>query len=165
MRRLIGFAALSILTGCGGSYETPRFDGVAVMLNVADPRADKQLTRGFFPLEGTGRWTGRTFSATLKPPPAAARKGAVLMLRFGIPETSIAALHSVQISVVVNGVALKPQEYMLAGEFEYVRDVPAAAFRSGDAAVDFTLDKALAAGGNERRELGVIVNTVGFESK
>ncbi len=135
------------------------------MLNVADPRADKQLTRGFFPLEGTGRWTGRTFSATLKPPPTAARKGAVLTLRFGIPGTSIDALHSIQISAAVNGVALKPQEYATAGEFEFVRDVPAAAFRSGDAAVDFSLDKALRAGGNERRELGVIVNTVGFESK
>jgi hypothetical protein len=165
VRRLIGFAALSILTGCGGVYETPRFDGAAIMLNVADPRADKQLTRGFFPLEGTGRWTGRSFSAILKPPPAAARKGAVLMLRFGIPETSLAALHSIQISAVVNGVALQPQEYTQAGEFEYNRDVPSAAFRSGDAVVDFSLDKALPAGGNERRELGVIVNTVGFESK
>ncbi|MGA2595589.1 MAG: hypothetical protein ABSH09_01125 [Bryobacteraceae bacterium] len=165
MRRLIGAAAFSLLAGCGGSYETPRFDDTAIMLNVADQRADKQLTRGFFPLEGTGRWTGRSFSATLKPPPTAARKGAVLMLRFGIPGTSIDAMHSIQISAAVNGVALKPQEYTQAGEFEYVRDVPAAAFRSGDAAVDFSLDKALAAGGNERRELGVIVNTVGFESK
>ena len=56
----------------------------------------------------------------------------------------------------MNYFELKPQEYATAGEFEFVRDVPAAAFRSGDAAVDFSLDKALAAGGNERRE---------FESK
>ena len=165
MRRLSGLAVLTLLAGCGGVYETPRFDGTAIMLNVADPRAGKQLTRGFFPLEGTGRWTGRAFSATLKPPPAAARKGAVLMLRFGIPETSIAALHSIQISALVNGVALTPREYTRAGEFEFVRDVPASAFRGGDTAVDFSLDKALPAGGNERRELGVIVNTVGFESK
>ncbi len=165
MRRLTGFALFIVLAGCGGGYQTPRFDGPAIMLNVSDPRADKQLTQGFFPLEGTGRWTGRTFSATLKPPPTAARKGAVLMLRFGIPESSIEALHSVQVSAVVNGVALTPQEYTKAGEFEYIRDVPAAAFRNGNAAVDFSLDKALPAGGNEHRELGVIVNTVGFESK
>ncbi len=87
------------------------------------------------------------------------------MLRFGIPESSIRALHSVQISAAVSGVTLTPQEYTQAGEFEYIRDVPATAFRGGDAIVDFTLDKALPAGGNERRELGVIVNTVGFESK
>jgi len=135
------------------------------MLNVFDPRADKQLLKGFFPGDAQGRWTGRTFSATLKPPPTAARKGAVLLLRFGIPATSIAVLHSIRVSAVVNGVALAPEEYVQAGQFDYVRDVPASAFRGGDATVYFELDKVLPPAGIERRELGVVANTIGFEAK
>ena len=135
------------------------------MLQIADPRADKQLTRGFFTVEGSGRWTGRKFSATLKPPPTAASKGAILMLQFGIPEPSINVLHSIQVSASVNGVALAPQEYTTAGDHQYSRDVPGSAFREGNATVDFALDKTLPPAAAEHRELGIIVNTVGFEAK
>lgn len=134
------------------------------MLSVFDPRAVTQL-KGFYPIEGPGRWTGRTFSATLKPPPTAARKGALLLLHAGIPATSIATLHSLRISAVVNGVGLAPEEYTHPGDFNYVRDVPASAFKGGDATVNFALDKALPPAGSERRELGLLVKTLGFEAK
>ncbi len=134
------------------------------MLNIADPRADKQLVKGFFPVEGNGRWTTRTFSATLKPPPTAARKGAVLLLRFGIPGPSMDRLHSIQVSASVGGVALAPEQYTKAGEYSYIRNVPPGALRGQTATVDFALDKALPANATERRELGVVVLTVGFEA-
>lgn len=166
MRRLSVAATLAFIIGCASRDEPLRFDGTAIMLNVFDPRADKQLTKGFFPVETLGRWTGRTFSVTLKPPPNAARKGAVLLLRAGIPGPSIAVLHSIRVSAAVNGVALPAQEYVKAGEFDYVPDVPASAFRAGgNTTVDFALDKALPPSGSERRELGVVVNTIGFEAK
>lgn len=165
MRRLSAATLLVFITGCASGDDPLRFDDTATMLNVFDPRADKQLSKGFFPGDAQGRWTGRTFSAILKPPPTAARKGAVLLLRFGIPGPSIDVLRSIQVSGVVNGVALAPEEYVKAGEFDYVRDVPAAAFRGGDATVDFSLDKALPPGPIERRELGVVANTIGFEAK
>ena len=165
MRRLTVAAALAFLTGCTSPNEPLRFDETATMLSVLDPRADKQLTRGFFPVEGSGRWTARLFSATLKPPPNAARKGAVLVLRFGIPASSIEALHSIQVSAQIAGVRLAPEEYRQAGEFEYRRDAPAEAFRDRGVTVDFTLDKAFGPHEGERRELGVVVSTVGFEAK
>jgi hypothetical protein len=165
VRRLSTVATLAFIAGCGSRDEPLHFDDTATMLNVFDPRADKQLLNGFFPGDTQGRWTSRTFSVTLKPPPGAAGKGAILLLRFGIPGPSIDALHLIQLSAVVNGVALAPQDYVKAGEFDYVRDVPASAFRGGNATVDFGLDKALPPGPLERRELGVVVNTIGFEAK
>lgn len=149
---------------CKSRDETIRFDSMATMLNIADPRAEKQLIKGFFPAESGGRWTTRTFSATLKPPPAAARKGAVLLLRFGIPDTSMQRLRNIQISATVGGIALAPEQYKTAGEFFYIRNVPASAFHGDTATVDFALDKALPPNETERRELGVVVTTVGFEA-
>ena len=155
----------ALLAGCTSREEPVRLDEVATMLNISDPRADKQLVKGFFPDSGPGRWTGRTFSAVLKPPPAAARKGAILVLRFGIPGPSIDRLQTMQVSASVNGIALAPEEYAKPGEFLYIREVPAPAFGNGNATVDFALDKALPPSATEHRELGVVVNTVGFEAK
>jgi len=165
VRRLGAIALFVLLSGCSSQDNTIRFDDTAIMLNMADPRANKQLVSGFFGNEGLGRWTGRTFQTVLKPPPAAARKGAILVLRAGVPASSIERLRTIQIRASVNGVAMAPQEYSQAGEFLYIRDVPARAFGNGNATVDFTLDKALPPSGPERRELGVVVNTVGFEAK
>ena len=87
------------------------------------------------------------------------------MLRFGIPGPSIDRLRSIAVSANVNGIALAAEDYTKAGECLYIREVPAASFRGGNATVDFALDKALPPDANERRELGVVVNTVGFEAK
>jgi hypothetical protein len=165
VRRLSAPALFVLLTGCTSNEQPIRLDETATMLNVSDPRADKQFIKGFFNDAGQGRWTGRTFSALLKPPPTAARKGAILVLRFGIPGPSIDRLRTIAISASVNGVAVAPEEYAKAGEFLYIRAVPPSSFRNGNATVDFALDKALPPGANERRELGVVVNTVGFEAK
>jgi len=165
VRRLSAPALLLLLFGCSFEDNAIRFDSMATMLNTGDPRANKQLISGFWGYEGLGRWTGRTFRAVLRPPAAAARKGAILVLRAGVPASSIERLRTIQIGASVNGVAVPPQEYSQAGEFLYIRDVPARAFANGNATVDFTLDKALPPSGSEHRELGVVVNTVGFEAK
>ena len=166
MRRLSVVALLLYITGCSSGVEPTTVDDTATMLNVFDPRADKQLVKGFYADKVQGRWTARTFSVILKPPPNAARKGAVLLLRFGLPGPSIHALHSIHLAAAVNGVGLPAEEYMREGEFDYVREVPASAFKSTvNATVDFTLDKALPPSETERRELGVVANTIGFEAK
>ena len=166
MRRLSAAATLALITGCASRHQAIGFDDAATVLNIFDPRADKQLLKGFFPLEPMGRWTTRSFSVMLKPPPNAARKGALLRLRFEIAEQSINVLHTIRVSAAVNGVALLPQAFVKPGEWDYVQDVPASAFRGVDSrTVDFALDKALPQFGSERRELGVIANTIGFEAK
>src|SRR5260370_41008977 len=122
LRTLCLFA---FLASCTFHEEPIRLDETATMLNISDPRAEKQLVAGFFHDEGPGRWTGRTFSAALKPPPTATRKGAVLVLRAGFPGPSVERLGGIQISASVNGVAVAPQKYSKPDEFRYIRDLPA----------------------------------------
>jgi hypothetical protein len=162
--------ALISLAACSDPGASASPDTTATMLHMADPRAAKQLTKGFYPFFGEGRWTERNFSAILKPPPTATRKGALLVLRFGLPETSINVLHTIQVSAAVNGLPLKPETFTKAGEFDYIRDVPNAAFndsavRVGAAHVDFALDKTMPPHDVETRELGIQVSIVGFEAK
>jgi len=134
-------------------------------LNVNDPRAAQQLLNGFYPREREGCWTGKTFRVRLAAPPNAARKGAVLILRFGIPGASIERLHTIAVSGAVNGVALTPGEYTQAGDFSYSRDVPQSAFHGGDTFAEFTLDKVTPASPPENRELGLFVTTIGLEAR
>jgi hypothetical protein len=140
--------------------------GLATVLNTADPRAAPQLLRGFHAIEGNAwRWTAGEFAAVLKPPAGADQKGATLVFRFAVPETSIRQLHSVTLSASVNGAPLPPETYASPGEHTYSRDVSPEALKKDTATVDFTLDKYLHPNGAERRELGVVASMIGFEAK
>jgi hypothetical protein len=136
------------------------------VLNTADPRVAAQLIRGFHTIEGNAwRWTAGEFAAVLKPPAGADQKGATLVFRFAVPETSMRELHSVTLSASVNGMPLPRETYASPGEHTYSRDVPPEALKKDTATVDFTLDKYLHPNGAERRELGVVASMIGFEAK
>ena len=50
-------------------------EGVASVVNVADPRTSVQLTRGFYGVEADSwRWTMKTFSVALSHPRAPIRR-------------------------------------------------------------------------------------------
>jgi hypothetical protein len=140
--------------------------GLATMVHAADPRTASQLIRGFHGVEqNSWRWTAGSFAVTLKPPAGAAQKGAVLTLKFAVPDAVIDRLKSITLSATVNGKPLPPETYAKSGEYTYSRDVPAGEL-SGDAAnVEFTLDKYLPASAQDARDLGVIMTMVGFEAK
>lgn len=167
-----GLIVLLVLVGCKGrsnsrarltEEETP---ALATMLHVADPRAPAQLVSGFYDLEGNAwRWTKGHFSVILKTPPGSAQKGAVLQLRFTLPDAVISKLQKISLSASIAGTTLEPESYTRSGQFVYTRDVPANRLASDPVKVDFALDKALPPGPNDQRELGVVVSTVGFEVK
>jgi hypothetical protein len=139
---------------------------LASTVHVADPRAAAQLISGFYDIEQNAwRWTAGKFAVMLRVPRGAAQKGAVLHLKFSLPEAVVARLKSVSVGAMIEGTALKPQAYAQAGEFTYDPDVPAALLARDAVKVDFVLDKSLAAGTVEQRELGLIVTSVGFETK
>lgn len=139
---------------------------LATMVSAADPRAETQFVKGFYPVEnGAWRWTSRQFTMILRPPKLASEKGARLVLKFSIPDLVIEKLHSMTLSAALNGVAIAPQEYTKPGELTYARDVPASALAGDAVKVEFTLDKALPPSPVDQRELGVIVNAAGFEVK
>ena len=139
---------------------------LATTVHVADPRASAQLISGFYDIEQNAwRWTAGKFSVMLRVPRGAAEKGALLHLKFSLPDPVVARLKSVAVGAMIEGTALKPQTYTQAGEFTYDPDVPVALLARDSVKVDFVLDKSLPAGSVEQRELGLIVTSVGFETK
>ncbi len=139
---------------------------LASIVHVADPRNASQLLTGFYDIEqNSWRWTAGRFSVLLRPPRGAAQKGAVLELKFSIPDTILSKLKTVSLSAAVNGSSLAPQSYNQSGEFTYSREVAPNLLGGESVKVDFSLDKALPPTGTDQRELGLVVSTVGLASK
>jgi hypothetical protein len=143
--------------------EAPR---MATMLHVADPRADQQLVSGFHAIEqNSWRWTEERFSVLLRPPRDGAQNGAVLTLKFSVPEVVSQKLGAIALEATIAGTALGKESYTTPGELNYSRDVPAGLLAGESVRVDFALDKSLPPGESDQRNLGIIVTAVGFESK
>jgi hypothetical protein len=143
--------------------ETPR---MASSVNMGDPKSEPQLVTGFHGIEaGAWRWTGKQFTVALRPPFGASQKGARLNLRLTVPPVVIEKLKNVSLSANAGGSALPPETYTTAGEYTYTRDLPASVLTADSLRVDFQLDKAMAPAGADIRELGIIVLSVGLESK
>lgn len=139
---------------------------LATMVHMADPRTASQLVKGFHAVEQNAwRWTAGRFDVVLRPPAGAAERGAILHFRFSIPETVIGKLGSLSLSAAVAGAALEPATYSKVGEHIYTRDVPAGVLAGDAVTVEFALDKSLPPSDADRRELGVVASSVGFEAK
>ena len=172
MRKAALFCSfIALFAGCGKKdrtrsqteEETPQ---MATMLAMSDPRAPAQLLLGFHSRESGGwRWTAGHFTVILRPPRNAAQVGATLKFKFALPQAVVDHVGSTALTGSVSGIAYPPETYTKAGDYEYVREIPAAAFTSDSVKVEFALSKFLAAGTVEGRELGVIATAVGFEHK
>ncbi|MSV30163.1 MAG: hypothetical protein EXQ52_15675 [Bryobacterales bacterium] len=139
---------------------------MASMIHTADPAVARQLIAGWHPVEHNAwRWTAGTFSVALRPPPGGSEKGAVLTLKFSIPEPVFAQLKGITLSADIQGSKLPPEKYNEAGGHSYEREVDAKLLNGESVTVNFSLDKFLPPGAADRRELGLVVSAVGFESK
>ena len=172
MRRLI--AALALLTfvvlvpaGCRRKKKaSAREDGLASMINVADPADSPQLVRGFSSVEADAwRWSTSRFSVVLRPPLGSAQNGAKLELTFTLHPGVVGKLGPITVSATVNGTAVGSETYSEAGDFVYSHEVPASALGSDVVTVEFSTDKALAPTDKDKRELALIVKTIGFVGK
>jgi hypothetical protein len=165
--------AISLNLACSGKHSTTiqNDEGEPVskapivsVLKMSDPSAKDQLTKGFYPLEaGAWRWTAGDFSAVLKTPPGAAQKGATLTLALTVSDAVLKQMHSQTLAASVGGAALKSEKYVDAGSHTFTADVPATALTGDTVTIDFSLDNALPPA-VDKRELGVIVSSVGIES-
>lgn len=135
-------------------------------VKMSEPKTAVQLVRGFYSLEaGAWRWTKGQFSLTLRTPAGAAQNGARLELKGVLPDAVISRVHETTLECVINGQAIEPLKLTKEGEFLLTRDVPASALSADSVTLDFRLDKFLAAGQVEERELGIIVLSVGLFKK
>jgi hypothetical protein len=143
--------------------EAPR---LASVVQMNDRTMGSQLVSGFYEIEQSAwRWTARQFAVNLRPPAHAAQGGAMLELHLTVPPPSIQKLGSITLSASVGGAALAPETYAKAGEYIYRRGVPASSLAGDTVRVDFQLDKAIPPGEVDKRELGVVVASVGLVPK
>jgi hypothetical protein len=150
------------------TVETTEEEGVplASIVHVADPKAATQLLSGFYGIEQNAwRWTAGRFSVVLRPPRTGAAKGATLKLNFTIPANVITQLKAISLSATINGTALPPESYTVAGQYTYSRDVAPALLTGDSVKVDFALDRTVPPSAADQRELGIVVSSVGFEPK
>jgi len=139
---------------------------LATMIFMGDTKSAPQLLKGFHTIEEGGwRWTTGKFAVALRPPRNAAVRGAILHLKFALPEAVLAKLQKVTLTAAVGGTPLPPETYTKSGDFDYAREVDRNLLGTDAVNVEFTLDKFLPAGMIEQRELGVIATSVGFEAK
>jgi hypothetical protein len=135
-------------------------------VHTADPDATRQLIRGFHSVEQSSwRWTHGKFSVTLQPPPNAAANGAQLYLNATVPDAVVQKLDSVTLTALLNGTPLGSATWRTPGEYTFTADVPASALGPDAVTVDFALDRFLAAGMVDARELGLIVSGIGLRSR
>jgi hypothetical protein len=87
-----------------------------------------------------------------------------LALIFTVHEKSIEVLKRFTLTASVGGVELAAETYTTSGAKEYRREVPASALNKDFVDASFVLDKYLKLPG-DGRQLGVIVQSVGFEAK
>jgi hypothetical protein len=143
--------------------EAPR---MASVIRMGDPKVETQLVTGFYGIEGNAwRWAARQFTVTLRPPFGASQRGGVLQLNLTVPGVVIDKLKNISLSASVDGSPLPPETYTAAGPYVYKRDVPASLLTADSVKVDFQLDKAMPPTGQDKRELGVVVNSVSLEAK
>ena len=132
-------------------------------VNVADPQAEPQLLRGFHGLEQRAwRWTERKFGVMLQPPPPG--PPVVLNLTFTLPGVVTEAVGPVTITARVNGQEIGSQTFADPGENkQFEAKAPEGLLTDKPAEVEFELDKAMKPGGQDPRELGIIVFSVAFQ--
>jgi len=139
---------------------------LASTVQMADPAAAGQLSSGFYDVEANAwRWTQRQFAVVLRPPVRAAQQGAVLELHLTIPRSSMDKLKSLSLSASIGGTALAPETYTKAGDYVYRREAPANLLAGEKVRIDFQLDKALPPGAVDKRELGIVVASVGLAAQ
>jgi len=163
---LLVFVALAPV-GCRRKKKVKaREDGLASVVNVADPADSAQLVRGFSNVEADAwRWSTSKFSVVLRPPPGAAQNGAKLELTFTLHETVINKVGPVTVSAQVNGTPIDPETFSQPGDYTYSKPVPASALSTDVVTVEFSTDKALAPTDVDKRELALIVKTIALVTK
>ncbi|MCU1234012.1 MAG: hypothetical protein JWP63_1979 [Candidatus Solibacter sp.] len=140
--------------------------GLKSVLDMGNPKIEPQLLTGFHGIEaGAWRWTAKQFTVALKPPFGSGQKGAKLTVKLTVPPPTIEHLKNVTLLATAGGNALPPETYTTAGDYLYVREIPASLLTGDSLRVDFALDKAIPPSAADIRELGIIVLNIGLESK
>jgi len=146
--------------------EAPAKALIPAVVNMGDPKQEKQLVNGFYGIEANAwRWTAKDFTVSLRTPAGSATQGAILDFALSIPQVTIDRLRSVTLSASIDGTPLAPETYAHDGQYEYKREVPSNLLTGNAVRVEFHLDKSMPPSGGDARELGIVARSVGLETK
>lgn len=169
---LIGVAAALLVCGCRRQPKAPEDateeepPALASIVHVADPATTAQLLRGFYGLEqNSWRWTAGSFAVRLQPPVTAARRGARLEIKLAVPDPVIQKLGKITLKAKVGSLEVAGETYSKPGEYIYAREIPAGALTGEAVVVECTLDRVLEQAEGDRRQLGIVVISVGLAAK
>jgi len=133
-------------------------------INIADPDDSIQLLSGFYAVEmHAWRWAAKKFSVVLKPPAGAERNGARLVLKLYLPPSQTQLLGAITLRADVDGHPLDARTFSEPGAYTYAAAIPPADLQSQLVTANFYLDKAVTNLKTDPRELGTVVNAIGFE--
>jgi len=123
------------------------------VLPMNAPEAEQQIVSGVYQLEtGQSRWMGKTAVILLKPPP----EPAPLVVRFFIPDAAPAR----NVTLSLNDRIIASESYQNGGSYSLVS---APQPSGGDGAkITISVDKSFSTQ-SDKRELGIILTSVGFE--
>jgi len=133
-------------------------------IDIADPDQSVQLLTGFYAVEmNKWRWAAKKFSVALKPPPGSEHNGAKLVLSLYLPPIQTQLLGAITLKADVDGTPVGTRTFTEPGVYTFSAAVPASDLQSRLVTVNFNLDKAVSNLKNDPREMGTVVNAVGFE--
>jgi hypothetical protein len=161
MKQLTLVLALLALVACKKSEPE-----LAENIQTANEVFAPQLLRGFYPVEeGSWRWTQPSFAVALKPPRKVSG-GAILVMQYSLPQAALDKLKEVTVSASIDGIPLQPDKCNRTGLLELRREIPADALMGKTGVkVEFTVSPYLTPTAEDRRDLGVIVHSVGLVRK
>jgi hypothetical protein len=177
MRRLsVALALITLaLPGCRIKKKSPEAkqtvaaapveDGqLTSVANAGDPLRTVQFVRGFYGIENQSwRWTAKNFAVTLRS--LKASQGAMLEMKFVIPEVMFNRVGAMTVDAKANGLDLGPETFSTAGDATYTREVPAIVLAGDSTTFEFSVDKGLPPSVKDPRELALIVSSVGLVPK
>jgi len=168
-RTLIALVALALSTSACKKKQPVEYvqEGTSQLtsvVNVADPRAAVQMLRGFHELESNAwRWTASKFAVALRPPKDTSG-GVKVYAEIVVADAVVDKVGLPTVTVTMDGRALPPAKIVKTGPQRVEWDVPAELLKSDVVTAEFSVDKFLAAGQVEQRELGLIVSVAGLQS-
>jgi hypothetical protein len=156
---------LLALAGCNKVTARAPVAPAQSVVSTADPQSAGQLTDGFYPIEdGAWRWTGKKFSVLLRTPHGAATRGATLVLNLAVPAPLIQHTRGITVTCAAAGTPLREEHYDQPGKYTLSRELESP-IAASTAAVTCNVDKTFKPDGNDARELGVIVASIGLISR
>lgn len=153
--------AAALTAGCHRARKVP-----ASTILMSDTVNADQLISGFYGVErDKWRWTARSFTVGLGPPPGSAQRGARLVLDLFIPDSQIEKLGPLTLQANAAGRELDAETYSKPGSYKYSRELSPALVDTNLVPVTFSFDKAALPSTTDGRELGAVVTEVSLQTK